>query len=115
MSHPLDSAAAPVALKPLVDVLGFDVPPSHRPRWGGAITRLKRMVVAGLGPVQHALLARQARFNVLLAELLSEPGDSLPARARAELAPLADPEAADSRRTLGGGQRVLGQARRWLL
>jgi len=115
MSHPLDSAAAPVALKPLVDVLGFDVPPSHRPRWGGAITRLKRMVVAGLGPVQHALLARQARFNVLLAELLSEPGDSLPTRARAELAPLADPEAADSRRTLGGGQRVLGQARRWLL
>ncbi|MFP2934693.1 hypothetical protein ACLESO_58215, partial [Pyxidicoccus sp. 3LG] len=91
MASPVDSAAVPIALDSFADVLGFDVPPSHRAGWGGAITRLKRLMVAGLGPVQRALLARQARFDVLLAELLSEPGPLLPGRVRAELAPLADP------------------------
>ncbi|MCP3138248.1 glycosyltransferase family 2 protein [Pyxidicoccus xibeiensis] len=91
MASPIDGGPAPVPLAALADVMGFDVPPSHRARWGGAITRLKRLAVAGLGPVQHALLARQAQFDALLAELLQAPGPRLPARVRAELAPLADP------------------------
>ncbi|NMO20390.1 glycosyltransferase [Pyxidicoccus fallax] len=104
----------PVPLDAFVDVLGFDVPPSQHARWGGAITRLKQVAVVGLGPVQQALLARQARFNALLAELLREPRPSVPARVRSELAPLTEPAAPESGPASGVGQAMLGQARRWL-
>ncbi|RKH36259.1 glycosyltransferase [Corallococcus praedator] len=91
MNHSTHSGGLPPPLEAFTQVLGFDVPPSHRARWGSAITTAKRLGTVGLGPVQRLLLSRQVHFNALLASLLRQPERTLPERARRELAPLADP------------------------
>ncbi|RKG81378.1 glycosyltransferase [Corallococcus terminator] len=91
MNHSTHSGGLPPPLDAFTQVLGFDVPPSHRARWGPAITTAKRLGTVGLGPVQRLLLARQVRFNALLASLLRHPERMLTERVRRELAPLAEP------------------------
>ena len=91
MNHSTRSGGLPPPLEAFAQVLGFDVPPSHRARWGPAITTAKRLGTAGLKPVQRMLLARQVCFNTLLASLLRHPERSLPERVRGELAGLVDP------------------------
>ncbi|WP_434380192.1 glycosyltransferase family 2 protein [Melittangium boletus] len=78
-------------LSQLAEVRGLDVPSSHRARLGPFITLAKRGVGQALGPVAHALLAPQVRFNTALAALLSEPGQRWAGSGWARLTPLADP------------------------
>ncbi|MCY1030809.1 glycosyltransferase [Corallococcus sp. BB11-1] len=91
MNHSTRSGGLPPPLDAFTQVLGFDVPPSHRERWSTAITTAKRLGTAGLGPVQRLLLARQVCFNAVLTELLRHPERTLPERARGELAGLVNP------------------------
>lgn len=95
-------------IEELADVFSFDIPPSHRARWGGAITGAKRLLTRGLGPVQRELLRGQVRFNRALARLLGAPGAELAREARETLGPLADPGALE----VGGGmvRQVAGLA-----
>ncbi|RKH68601.1 glycosyltransferase [Corallococcus aberystwythensis] len=83
-----------------VEVLGFDVPPSHRARWGPVITAAKRWGTRGLGPLQRWVLERQLRFDARLRALIQQPERTLPERVRTELAALADP------RPVGAGWKL---------
>ncbi|MBN9684525.1 MULTISPECIES: glycosyltransferase family 2 protein [unclassified Corallococcus] len=84
-----------------VEVLGFDVPRSHRARWGPVITAAKRWGTRGLSPLQRWVLDRQLRFDLRLRALLRQPEPTLPELAREELTRLADP-------------RPVGAVGRWL-
>lgn len=91
MNHSTHRGGPGPPLDAFAQVLGFDVPASHRARWGSAITTAKRLGTVGLGPVQRLLLSRQLPFNALLASLLRHPERTLTERVRRQLAPLADP------------------------
>ncbi|RKI01516.1 glycosyltransferase [Corallococcus sp. AB038B] len=84
-----------------VEVLGFDVPQSHRARWGPVITAAKRLGTRGLSPLQRWVLDRQLRFDLRLRALIRQPERTLPELAREELGRLADP-------------RPVGAVGRWL-
>ncbi|NOJ94173.1 glycosyltransferase [Corallococcus coralloides] len=95
------SAARTVPRDAFVEVLGFDVPRSHRARWGPVITAAKRWGTRGLSPLQRWVLDRQLRFDLRLRALIRQPERTLPERAREELSRLADP-------------RPVGAMGRWL-
>lgn len=56
-------------------MLGFDVPPSHRPWLGPAVTTVKQWLLPRAQPLQRRLLRAQLAFNAALVECLASlPG-----------------------------------------
>ncbi|MBX5480938.1 MAG: glycosyltransferase family 2 protein [Myxococcaceae bacterium] len=88
---------APRARSPLeaarqaADVLRFEVPPSHRKKWGELITGAKRLTVAAVAPLEREVLRTQCAFNHALLEVLEAILREDSPNVEWRLRPLADP------------------------